>query len=796
MIQAFITVLAAPTSGEAMRLNEPSAIATSAIANRRHDEANDVIVVTAQPRAANSRPAAIAITTIPAPQLERTHIQSILDLARAAPGFQSRMGAITSSVQISIRGIGAASNTAIEPSVATFVDGIYMPRTGSAIAAFLDLAQAEVLRGPQGTLFGRNASAGALSLFTVPPQPDATAQVSHEIGSGNRVKVTGIVNFPLTDEVTVRVAGLSQLFDGYWHNRYDGQRYGGKNETAVRGSLKLTRAPIEWVIRADHARASGDSFVPFDFDSTSVSSEQIDRLRTILEGHFPDTNLNDNTVNQVVNARLSDKQWGISSRLQIALGLSQVLIVSGYRQWLNSQLDGDNAQMPASLLSRESSYKSRSMSQEIQFLSPRRQWLASRLDLVAGLYIFRENFHIGENLYIGKDYCRFFVTLFITKNSPCTSAHFAPNGAPDTDQRFQQTTTSLAMYGQANFYLTNRISLSIGGRWTRDTKRGIYNQSVDNTLAETLRAVEIVNLPRLYSHNLSTTWRLNYGITDRSILFGGYSTGYKSGGYNSGGSNVPLSSFDENGTLIATRRVFRPERTTDLHIGFKVSSSSGTSLGSFILYRMVVSGYQDRSVLGTTFLLGNSGDLRQQGIEIEGRYGISDRFGISGSLSRLASRFLSFPSAPGLPGLGGTQSLTGKRARFSPKWSAGFEAHWRDKVGNTGITWELSANTAFVTKQYLGSATDANPQTIEPTYALLGARLSLEGAGRRWSFSLFGDNLTDQRYAHFNANQVFDGALGLRNGIFAGSTAIRKVAGNPRTFGMTTTFYLGARLHH
>jgi iron complex outermembrane receptor protein len=130
---------------------------------------------------------------------------------------------------MNIRGIGAASNTAIEPSVATFVDGVYLPRGGAAVASFLDIAGAEVLRGPQGTLFGRNASAGALSLFTAQPQPEAGARVAQEAASGGHYRTDATINLPVGGGAALRLAGAAQEFGGYWHNRLDGRRYGGKD---------------------------------------------------------------------------------------------------------------------------------------------------------------------------------------------------------------------------------------------------------------------------------------------------------------------------------------------------------------------------------------------------------------------------------------------------------------------------------------------------------------------------------------------------------------------------------------
>jgi iron complex outermembrane receptor protein len=758
---------------------------------RKSQERDPVIVVTAQVRADGSHVVPLALTFVPPPELERAHVKSIFELARAAPAFQARMGTITSSVQLNIRGIGAASNTAIEPSVAMFVDGIYLPRGGAAVATFLDIAGAEVLRGPQGTLFGRNASAGALSLFTAQPQPEAGARVGQEAGSGGRFRTDAAINLPLGGDAALRLAGAAQEFGGYWHNRLDGRRYGGKDETAVRGSLRLGGGPVQWLLRADWARASGDGFTALDLDTASISAAQLAHLRTLLAGDLPDTNPADSAVNQVVTARLKDEQWGLSSRLSLALGTSQLVLLSSYRRWRNDQLDGDIAWLPIPLLTRESEFDSRSTSQELQYLSPRRTWLGGRLDLVAGLYFFREDFSIGEQFHLGGQFCNIVLPAANGNRAGCNAWLDMTGGTGATDLRFAQRTTSLAGYGQANVYLTERLSLSLGARWTHDAKSGSYDQRIATPYVAGLRAPEMLMLPAVSGENTSLKLRAQYAPTPRLLAFGVYATGYKSGGYNSGGGNVALSTFDAGGALVSTTRTYRPETVTSWQAGVKMRAAGDRIDASLIFYRMDVHDYQDRAILGTTFILRNSGDVRQQGFELEGGWSPTRRLRLAGSVSYLDSAFLRFPQASGLPGLGGTQDLSGKPARYSPRWSGAASAAWRGELGGSGLSWELSGHVALVSSQYLGSTTDANPQTIEPAYALVGARLALDGPGRRWTAALFGENLGNTHYALANFNQVLDGPLGLRNGVFPGSTAIRKLRGDPRTVGASVVFRFG-----
>jgi iron complex outermembrane receptor protein len=273
------------------------------------------------------------------------------------------------------------------------------------------------------------------------------------------------------------------------------------------------------------------------------------------------------------------------------------------------------------------------------------------------------------------------------------------------------------------------------------------------------------------------------------MFFANLSTGYKSAGYNSGGGSPALSTFGPTGNLISTKRVFDRETSTNWELGAKTSWLDGALLANVTLYRMDINGYQDRAFDGTSFTVLNAGKLRQQGVEYDMVVSPLHGLRFTGSVAYLDSKFLSYPNAPGLPGLGGTQNLKGKPNTFSPEWSGRVAVDWSHDLGSSGMSLALNGNVSFVSDQYYGSVSDANPQTIQQGYALLGARVTLNGADDRWSFAVFGNNLTNKQYSNGNLYQVLDGPLGLRNGVFPGSTAVRVLHADPRTYGASATFH-------
>ena len=134
------------------------------------------------------------------------------------------------------------------------------------------------------------------------------------------------------------------------------------------------------------------------------------------------------------------------------------------------------------------------------------------------------------------------------------------------------------------------------------------------------------------------------------------------------------------------------------------------------------------------------------------------------------------------------QDLTGRPVTFSPKWTGRIAIDWTSAVPGTGWSWNLNANLAFTSKQFMGLTNDANPQTIEDAYAVLGARLAFNAPGNRFSVAVFGNNLTNAAYSTGNTYQFLGGPLGLSNGVFAGSAAVRRVRADPRSYGLALAF--------
>lgn len=763
------------------------AFATSpAIAQQADDNAdNGEIIVTAQKRAENLQNVPISIAAVSGATLTKQNIVTILDLGKVATNFQSVRSSNTGSTRIGIRGVGSLANTLIEPSVAVFMDGVYVPRSGSVLGAFLDIDGVEVLRGPQGTLFGRNASVGALSLRSAPPNDEFSGQVSGEVGSFNRYKISGALNLPIAENIAMRLAGMGQWYDGPWHNKLDNKTYGGSDDVSFRGTVRADLGKVNWVLRADYTKMKGDGVANFDFDANSVSPARLAFLQAAFAGG-PDINLNDRQMNQFMATGLVDKNWGVSSTATMDLDDgSSLKLINSYRVWKNDQTDGDVIYLPVSLASRRSLFDSKSQNHELQFISPEKQWLDGKFDMVAGAYMFQEDFNLGEVLNMGSSFCGVLVPAGPARTA-CGGYYATANGLAATNQKVFQNVKSFAVYNQGNIHLSDQWTLTIGGRWTSDKKRGTYAQA-SSPFTQTLRAPENLTFPGIKEDRFTYRVSLNYKPTEDMLLFANRSTGYKSGGYNSGGGTPSLSTFDVAGNLLSTKRLFDRETVKNSELGIKASWLDRALRTNLTFYRMDIAGFQDRAFDGVSFIVRNAGNLRQQGVEMDVGLTPVRNLTFSGAVAYLDSKFTAFGNASNLPGIPGTQDLTGKPNTFSPKWSGNLAADWTGDFGSSGLSWAINGNVAFVGKQYVGTVNDANPQSLAENYALLGARVTINGRNDAWSISLFGKNLANAHYWPLSVYQPLGAALGLNNTVFNGSTANRVQASEPRTFGASAT---------
>jgi iron complex outermembrane receptor protein len=741
---------------------DAEAVATDAAAD---DYSGGEIIVTAQKRSESAQKVPISLTVLGEERLEEAGITSILGLQRVVPSFSVQKAQQSANTRLAIRGIGSSGNSAIEPSVGAFVDGIYIPRPGSLLAGLNDIASVEVLRGPQGTLFGRNASMGAISFHTTRPDDEFLLEVNGEYGSYDRRRLNIIANTPVSDRAAFRISGLYDETDGFGKNELTGKRFGYSRLLSARAALELELTDtLTWTVRGDYQQVKGDGQGQQSVVADSFTPTARANFITRTGGRVP---ILDDTytfrARHTTDGSLRDEQYGVASDLSLDADGFTIRLLSSYRKWSAHQVEDDSSLTAADIFGRDARFSSKAHSQELQISSPD-DLFDDKLSFVAGLYYFREVYGLDEVMNLGSGYC----SSIIAYAAPARLA--ACNAGPldrASTFAFEQETESMAGYGQATFNVTDRLHLTGGIRYSHDSKRGDLDSRVFNT-ANVLRANDLVN--NLIFNGGKVTYRANitYDLAPDTIVFATWATGYKSGGFDAG-----------NGSTLGRNRVFRPETTTNWELGIKSQLLDRRLTANATLFRTDVNDFQLRSYNGTAFSVRNAGSIRQQGVEFEltARPVRGLSVGVTGT--RLWSEYTDFRNAPGLPGFGGVQDLTGRRAPTSPRWQGVANAKYEGELSGS-IGWSLSTDLSFQSASDIGTAGDGNPQTVQAAYGLLGARLSIFSTDDKWEAYVGGENLTDKGYCTIITSQPLNGPLGV-NDPATGGTLQRCVVGDPMT---------------
>jgi iron complex outermembrane receptor protein len=743
------------------------------------------VVVTAEKRAENIQNVPLSIRAVTGETLENAGVTNPVDLQKLVPSLQVNNGLFSAGVTIRIRGFGSAANTTTDSDVASYMDGAYIPRPGAILGSFLDVKNVEVLDGPQGTLFGRNAALGAISINSNDPSfHGRTLEVKAEGGSYGSYGGTAVGNLPVSDTFAVRLAVTGSHTDGDYNNLLDGKTYGERNVYVGRLSTKWEITPkLSWIVRLDGSRTDGDGAYPPTVDVGTASAASLAALAAVNTrfGGSPQIYSSDPsyTFNQFINnPNLQDRQWGVISDLNYSVSPNlNVRLIDTYRDWTDKQLVGDTIATSLDLLSVQTNFNSKAQSHELQFITPKGAFLNGHLGFTSGLYYFHERYRIDTSFPLGPQFCPVIFTLVGRPAliGGCEAGPQSPGGYFSIDQ----VTDSYAGYAQANIQVVPKLELDAGVRETHDKKTAEFGTVVLNPLGVgSLIAAEGPEALSFSDTRPSFRASLTYHVADRTILFGTFSTGYKSGGFNSGGTAPALT---------PALRTFASETVDDYELGEKSVLLDGRLLINTTLFYTKVDNFQDRSFNGTSFLVRNSGNVRSRGVDFDGQLHVAGGFSVTSAITYLDSIYLSDPNAPGLEGCTGlagscptVQNLSGRTLDYSPKWHGNVGLHYKSHPFMGGYTGTFSVTENFISS-FLTVNTD-NPQSRVPGYDTSDFRVALTPPSNRWQLEVFGTNVFDKHYYVSTVAQVLGAQLGVNNAA-TGATLFRGFLGDPARFG-------------
>jgi iron complex outermembrane receptor protein len=743
----------------------------------------DEIVVTAQKRTESIQDVPLSIQAVTGLSLENAGVENPIGLGKVVQTLQITNTLFGSGVTIRIRGFGSPANTATDSDVASYVDSAYIPRPGAILSSFLDLKNVEVLSGPQGTLFGRNAAMGAISLNTNAPTTNKTTLESKLEGANyGTFSGTGIANPAINENFALRFAVNGSHTDGIYHNNLDGRTYGASDAVVGRVSSKWDIADnLSWILRVDGANTHGDGAYPGAVYTDTASSAQLTALTGFVTrfGGTPPvySNVPSYDFNQLFKEPYeSDKQAGITSDLSWNLTpLLTARLIDSYRGWNNKQLAGDTVATSLDLLSVFAHSTSKAQSHELQFLSAKNAFLGNRLGFTSGLYYFHEDYTLDTGFNLGSQFCPVLYSrapplIPFCKAGPQTTAGFIS---------FDQGTDSYAGYLQASFEVAPTLELDAGVRETWDRKSGTYSQATANpTAIRVLLVPEGPEALRFTDNRPSVRASLSWHVTEQIMPFFTYATGYKSGGFNSGSASPALN---------AAVRTFESETADDYELGVKSILWNGKIQMNATLFNTKLKNFQDRSFNGTGFVIRNSGDVRSRGLDLDGQFAALSDLKLTYGVTYLNSIYTNNPTAPGLEGCTGgqgcpiTQNLTGQPLGYAPRWHANVALQWNSTPFLGGYTAVFAPRESY-TSSYLTSNTD-NPQSRVPGYATSDLRFSVYSPSERWHVDLYGENVFDKQYYVTTIAQVLGAAMRINSPV-TGATVYRGFLGDPVRYGV------------
>jgi len=734
------------------------------------------MIVTAQKRSQGLQDVPIAVTLISGEKIIEAGILGLEDLTTYVPNVnmvQNPGGGSPSA--ITVRGIGSGNNAGFEQSVGMFIDGVYAGRSRQFLVPFLDIGTVEVLKGPQGALFGKNTVAGAMIINSARPTDTFEAELRgrHEAEYSSREYV-GMVSGPLTDTVRGRLAATYQDFGGYMDNLVSNAEDPEIENQSIRASL-------EWDITDN---VSAYAKVDYAEQGTTGSNTQFTDTGGLFRGLVPhaavitpleDGVFDDKTTLDGFNDEFSDTEslnvivqvdWDFESGVTLTS-------ITGYSEYdVKSLMDGDTSDLR--LFEALSDEEFEQVNQEFRLASPG----GETLDYIVGVYLESQDLKSINSVDI----------------SLLPLASFGvPPAQITVNPPFEQESDTQAIFGEMTWNFTDDWSFTGGLRYEKSEKEG----SLANIISDFGGTEQTTNpfilgvaggLLQFFpgqleddrsTNNLSYTANVSWNYSDDGMAYLRYARGYKSGGFNPSNKSLDADIFE-----------YDDEEVNSIELGAKLTLLDGVASLNLALFHTEMSNLQVSSFVDSGFIVGNAAESTSKGFEAEGRWIATEYLDFSLSLGYLDSIYDDFPGAPCTitqlssadpvaagcigytpenPGLGLTNQK-GETAGRSPEWTSTFAANFHYPIGKSLV---FKGSLDLLYEDELNEKASPNYQG---SYHKINARLALANAADTWEIALVGKNLNDEA--------TYAGGFGA--GFFTGSWVKSRLP--PRTVALDFTY--------
>lgn len=724
------------TGALALALVSPWVLAAAALAQEQsgaQDKGLTEVIITAQKRTERLQDVPLAVSAVSADELQALSINSPVELRYVAPSLNFQGSANVRGEGFSMRGVGTAvfSDT-VEQSVGTVVDGVPLARHGQAVADLIDIERVEVLRGPQGMLFGKNASAGVISITTRKPEYTNSLQTRISYATENEVKASAIGNLKLSDTLALRVAYAQTTRDGIIDNLYRHEEVNERDSKGVRARLlweptdKLEVNLIgEWnksdaLCCAWTARTVPPSTVYGGLTASAGIIPGPHNLRIAADEKF---------FQELENA-------GASLQFDYDAGWGTLTSISAYRDWKSTD-NNDPDLLPINYLEiNRGISKLEQYSQEFRITSPSSgpfQW-------VVGAFLNDSKVR-GNYEQTGKLNIPLPGTMVIGSVMEATTEN-----------------TGSALFGQGSYELTEHVKLILGGRYTAEKVKFDANMhpAPQAFMGIPGRFVGPVWARKSVS-NTSGRATLQYSFNDDAMVFASAARGYKGPG------------VDTLGVVQTNTNVIRPEIPTSYEVGLRSQFLDRTLTVNITGFTTDYKDYQaqifDTSISPARFALANAGKVRTRGFEADLVSEPVPDLTLSGSFAYVDGTYLDFKNIgcysgqPVLP-LGTprssprqcilitpTQAVTyadGRQLPNAPKFTYSLTGSYQHRVGNLRIDESLN----WFWRSKVNFDPSGNPLFVEKAYGLLNANISIGADNDAWRLSFFARNILDKHFVN------------------------------------------------
>ncbi len=709
------------------------------------------IIVTAQKVEENVQDVPIAISVIDGDALAQAGVRNLEDLTSVVPSVTFRKGTTNANSAIVMRGVGTISfSIAAEPSVSTVVDGVVLSRSGQSFLDLVDLERIEVLRGPQGTLFGKNASAGLVNIVSKGGTSSFEAETNLTAYTGDEYRGRATVSGPLGQDVSGRFTAFYGTYDGNITNINGGRekKVNGYERYGVRGLLDFEPEGANIRFIADYFKADDDCCA----EVTGISRGAV--LDAEL-GFDPTGGEDVRTVNHNLVTRSKDRQWSLTLNADIdAFSGHTFSIVTGYRNWRNTEIrEGDFLPRPivgTPELHDRGVVNTEQVSAEVRLASPQNQPFTYQ---VGGFIWYSKN---------TQDFTRNVVSCATTTLPADPASGALPCNRSDTVRTLFPTATSFsnvninnyAVFGQATYNITDALRLTGGLRWTYDSVRydhirapgvnaatglpatgpGISGSPAGGTIASGGNGT---NLSRGDTSNNSLSGKavIQFDVTEDVMLYGSYTRGYKG----------PAFNVFFNHTAPVNSVPIDEETSNSFEAGFKSRLFDRLLQLNGAVFHVEYDGFQANNFVllngAVVTNLTNAGTVRSKGFELDAILAPTRNFNLRANLAYADARVKKFNPNPLT---NAPDARDGTRLPLAPKLSYTVGADYEVPVGN--LRFYAATDYHHVSKQFsdLGEGGPIDP------YGLWNASIGVSDEEDRYRLTFMVRNILDDSYILLN----------------------------------------------